>query len=51
MVIIYPTEFIYQIRQTFKVQEDSEIVNILDYLIFYLFWAGVYHSPYQIKDP
>lgn len=21
------------------------IVHILDYLIFYLFWGGIYHSP------
>jgi hypothetical protein len=49
MVAIYPTEFIYQIRQTFIDEGDPEVVNFLNYLIFYLFWGGVYHSPYYVS--
>lgn len=49
MVAIYPTEFIYQIRQTFVEERDPEAVNVLNYLIFYLFWGGVYHSPYSVS--
>ncbi|TNV88031.1 hypothetical protein FGO68_gene5171 [Halteria grandinella] len=49
MVAIYPTEFIYQIRQTFVDQGETEVVNALNCLIFYLFWGGVYHSPYNVS--
>lgn len=49
MVIIYPTEFIYQIRETFIDLKEENVVSLLDYLIFYLFWGGVYHSPYPVS--
>ena len=45
MVCIYPTEFMYQIRQTFADLHQDDIVTWLDAFIFYLFWGGVYHSP------
>jgi len=48
MVIIYPTEFIWQFRQTFIEEDLPEIVKILEYMIFYMFWGGVYHSPYTV---
>jgi hypothetical protein len=25
------------------------VVTFLNYLIFYLFWGGVYHSPYNVS--
>lgn len=25
-------------------------MNVLNYLIFYLFWGGVYHSPYYVSN-
>ena len=49
MVVIYPTEFIFQIRSTFKEEKQDDIVNILEHLIFYMFWGGVYHSPYYVS--
>jgi hypothetical protein len=49
MVVIYPTEFIYQIRSTFIDEKQDDIVNILEYVIFYMFWGGVYHSPYYVS--
>jgi hypothetical protein len=49
MVIIYPTEFIYQVRETFIDLQEPEVVTVFDYLIFYLFWGGVYHSPYPVS--
>lgn len=49
IAFIYPTEFIYSIRKTFSEQGEVDLVNILDYLIFYLFWGGVYHSPEEIS--
>jgi hypothetical protein len=45
MVCIYPTEFLYQIRQTFADLQQLEVVDGIDTFIFYLFWGGVYHSP------
>jgi hypothetical protein len=48
MVIIYPTEFIWQFRQTFIEEDLPELVNLLETLIFYMFWGGVYHSPYTV---
>lgn len=47
MVVIYPTEFIWQVRETFVEQGDS--VWVFDCLIFYLFWSGVYHSPWTVS--
>ncbi len=49
MVIIYPTEFIYQIRQTFIEEGRADIVKLLEFLIFYMFWGGVYHSPIEVS--
>jgi uncharacterized membrane protein len=48
MVVIYPTEFIYQIRDTFIEEKQDYIVNILEHTIFYMFWVGVYHSPFSV---
>lgn len=46
IALIYPSEFIYYVRKTFEQQEEyPEIVALLDYITFYLFWAGVYHCP------
>lgn len=35
-------------RKTF-IEEGNhpELVNLLDYITFYLFWVGVYHGPEQ----
>lgn len=49
MVCIYPTEFMYQIRQTFVDLHQEDIVTWLDTFIFYLFWGGVYHSPQRVS--
>ncbi len=49
MVVIYPTEFIYYIRGTLIEEKNEELVNILEYLIFYMFWGGFYHSPYSVS--
>ena len=48
MVVIYPTEFIHQIRDTFIEEKQENIVNILEHTIFYMFWVGVYHSPFSV---
>lgn len=48
MVIIYPTEFIWTVRETCL--DQPEVVNVLDTLIFYLFWGGVYHSPWEVSE-
>jgi hypothetical protein len=50
MVVIYPTEFVYQIMGTFIDEKQDNIVNILEYVIFYMFWGGVYHSPYYVSN-
>lgn len=44
LAVIYPTEFIYTFRQEFP-----EYRITFDHLIFYLFWAGVYHSPTELS--
>ena len=49
MVIIYPTEFVWQIRDTFIDLQEFDIVKNLDTMIFYMFWGGVYHSPWTIS--
>jgi hypothetical protein len=47
IALIYPSEFIFYVRQTFFDQKDEELVALLDYITFYLFWVGVYHCPYK----
>jgi hypothetical protein len=48
IALIYPSEFIYYVRKTFAEQRGSEeLVALLDYVTFYLFWVGVYHCPQQ----
>lgn len=48
IALIYPSEFIFYVRKTFNDEGDHpELVNLLDYITFYLFWVGVYHCPEQ----
>lgn len=50
IALIYPSEFIFYVRKTFNEQRDQEeLVALLDYITFYLFWVGVYHCPKQIS--
>lgn len=50
IAIIYPTEIIYYVKKTFIEQGDEqELVALLDYITFYLFWVGVYHSPKAVS--
>ena len=37
-------------RQTFFDQKEEELVALLDYITFYLFWVGVYHCPYKATN-
>lgn len=46
IALIYPSEFIFYVRKTFIEEGDEEeLVALLDYITFYLFWVGVYHAP------
>jgi hypothetical protein len=50
IALIYPSEFLFYVRQTFNDQGDQqELVDLLDYITFYLFWVGVYHCPKQVS--